>query len=189
MTRIRADYEARCASKRRAQQDIVEHLPFLYETACRYEGVRVIELGVRRGNSTSAFLAAAYERDGQVWSCDFKRPLVPQWWHDLDRWTFYQGDDRPKGARVVAPSGCDVLFIDTSHTYPHTKEELRAYGPRVCPGGVILCHDTDMGGVSRALDELYPEWVYRLGCNGLGVVEVPEDPSFSEVVEAFDATS
>ena len=177
MTRIRADYEARCASKERAQADIVGHLPFLYETACSYDGVQVIELGVRRGNSTSAFLAAVHKKHGHLWSVDVQRSvrnLVPQWWHDLDYWTLHTG--RSLGARALqkAPRECDVLFLDASHT--ETYEELQAYAPRVRPGGMVLAHDTDNplfdGEVSRAMDHYFGEWENRTGCEGLGMARL-----------------
>src|SRR5690348_17788993 len=40
----------------------------------------------------------------------------------------------------------DVFFLDTSHEYDHTLAELRAYMPRVAPGGVALFHDTNIIG-------------------------------------------
>ena len=50
--------------------DITEYLPFLYEQARSREGVRVLEFGTRKGNSTLAFLAGAEESGGHVWSND-----------------------------------------------------------------------------------------------------------------------
>jgi predicted O-methyltransferase YrrM len=40
------------------------------------------------------------------------------------------------------PAAIDVLFIDSSHDYLETLEELRIYSPRMTEGGCIVMHDT-----------------------------------------------
>ena len=115
--------------------DIVDHLPRLREEACR-PNVVVIELGVRGGNSTAAFLDAAELYEGHVWSVD-----IADCPGEHERWTFIQGDDMDVVDQLPE---CDVLFIDTSHHYEHTLEELKAYVPKVRDGGVVLLHDTEL---------------------------------------------
>jgi hypothetical protein len=116
---------------------------------------------------------------------------VPPHWFDSDLWTFVQADD----LKVVdeAPT-CDVLFIDTTHGYQQTWNELLNYAPKVRTGGVILLHDTELERpelsphddpfpVRRATEEFLAlgllgllgadfdvEWVP--GCNGLAVIRV-----------------
>ena len=126
--------------------DIRDQMPLLYEAAAAYTGVKVLELGVRTGNSTTAFLAAAEEAGGHVWSVDVDPPHAPgELWTGSGRWTFLQGDDLkialPEESPGV-PLRPDVLFIDTDHTYEHTLAELRRYVPLVGEGGVVLMHDT-----------------------------------------------
>jgi predicted O-methyltransferase YrrM len=172
------------------RSDIREYLPFLYETARSYPGVRVLELGTRQGNSTLAFLAAAEAAGGHVWSCDIAdvtrdpQGMLP--WKGTPRWTFIRGDDMHPAVRAALPGGYDVLFIDTSHEYGHTLAELRACMPRLVPGGVALLHDTDLTGwpgydwtgtvppVRQALGEYCAEaglsWENMPGKYGLGVV-------------------
>lgn len=178
------EYGIRCAEP----SDIQDWLPTLHDEACRYPEVRVLELGVRSGNSTAAFLAAADKVDGHVWSVDITPARVPQWWHDRGRWTFVLGADVPPPDGL--PAEVDVLFIDTSHHYQHTYDELTWYAGRVRPGGVILLHDTDLYlpddridgelpfPVKRALDRFCDEhaqkWENRPGCNGLGVLRISE---------------
>jgi predicted O-methyltransferase YrrM len=165
--------------------DIVQHLPRLFEEASRGE-IRVIELGVRSGNSTAAFLAGVEEHAGHVYSVDVVRPRVP--WRLHPQWSFILGDDLEVADRIPR---CDVLFIDTSHHYEHTLAELDAYVPKVKPGGVVLLHDTELEQpegappddppfpVRAAVDEwcsthgLTPEYV--TGCYGLGVIRIPEE--------------
>lgn len=172
-------YQVRC----REVSDIAGHLPFLHDTALRYQDPKIIELGVRSGNSTSAFLAAICEAGGHLWSADVNVPQVPEWWRELP-WTVLTGDDMAESVWKVieaeaAPA--DVLFIDTSHELQHTLDELARYVPMVRPGGIVLMHDTEWQGreVAAALDKFCPErgltWVNRTGYNGLGVINIPEE--------------
>ncbi len=169
--------------------DIQADLPFLYETAKSREKVRVLELGTRQGNSTLAFLAAAEAADGHVWSCDIfpvlSDPNGMRPWSRHPRWTFIQGDDMDVALQARLPLEVDVLFIDTSHLYEHTLQELHAFMPRVAPGGVGLFHDTDLymnvsgvqddyPQVSKALNEYCRQtgqsWENITGEYGLGII-------------------
>lgn len=169
-------------------------MSFLRETAASYPEPAVIEAGVRTGNSTACFLAAALERDGQVWSVDIAPAQVPARWHDTPCWHFLQADDISEQAQAWLPGKCDVLFIDSSHQYGHTLAELALYVPRVRPGGVVLLHDTEWeqtgptpdhcrqlgepgGAVTAALDEWTARtgmaWENRPGSYGLGIIRIP----------------
>jgi len=185
ITTVHDDYRDRVAR----WSDIQEYLPFLHETARSYDKVRVLELGTRSGNSTMAFLAAAGIVDGHVTSVDLEQVTNPGnsmvLWKDCPYWTFIQGDDMNEAVQALLPPEVDVLFIDTSHEYGHTLQELHAYMPRVAPGGVALFHDTRNFGtwsepgdtippVQRALDDYCsPEglfWENLPGKYGLGVI-------------------
>ena len=169
--------------------DIQEYMPFLHETARSYPQVRVLELGSRKGNSTLAFLAAAAAVNGHVWSGDItdvtRNPEVRPWAR-IPGWTFICGDDMDPGVQARFPDQVDVFFLDTSHEYEHTLAELRAYMPRVVPGGVALFHDTNLLGwggnpprddvpeVRQALDAWCAEtglaWENIPGQYGLGCI-------------------
>ncbi len=88
------------------------------------------------------------------------------------------------------PEDVDVVFIDTVHTYTHTLAELMAYSERVRPGGVIVCHDTELdhaptdpGPPEFPVATAIQEWVqvsgwhveWHAGCYGLAVIRKPED--------------
>lgn len=45
----------------------------------------------------------------------------------------------------------DWVYIDTTHAYELTAAELRAYAPKVKPGGFIVGHDYVMGNWSKVL--------------------------------------
>lgn len=170
--------------------DIRQHLPELHRSVIGWQFARVLELGTRSGYSASAFLAALeLNGAGHLWSVDVNDPEVPAWWLDSPFWSFLKADDMSAEALAFGPPQVEVLFIDTSHEYGHTLAELRAYVPRVKPGGTVLMHDTEWrdgnlddagpheSEVGRALDEYCAEsglsWVNRPGCYGLGVMEIP----------------
>lgn len=179
-----AEYQGRCS----VWSDIVGHLPTLHGHVLRYTEPAVVELGVRSGNSTSAFLAAAALVGGHVWSVDIGLPQAPGWWWQTGLWSPIVGNDMDPAVLARLPETFDVLFIDTSHAYDHTLEELRTYVPRVKPGGVVLCHDTELEApelvgpqppfpVAKAIGEYCAEtgltWENITGSYGLGVIEVP----------------
>lgn len=176
---------------KRASQwsDLGRHLPYLYQVAHSIAAPVVIELGVRSGVSTSAFLRAVAERGGHVHSVDINHPDVPMWWAETGLWTFHVGDDLDVGIMSLLPDEADIVFIDTSHFYDQTYGELLNYVPRTRPGGLVLLHDTELvmpAGftgdpypVRRALDDYAAEtgvtWTNRDGDSGLGVIRIPRE--------------
>jgi cephalosporin hydroxylase len=83
-----------------------------------------------------------------------------------------------------------VLFIDTSHAYEHTLWELENWSSKVRPGGVIVCHDTELERpwdppcpetdpdfpVASAIDKFCADhglrWLNIPGCWGLGIIKL-----------------
>lgn len=169
-------FEQRCTE----DSDIVGHLPRLFMEAA-IGNAQVIELGVRTGNSTSAFLAAVEQHGGHVWSVDIVQPDVP--WLGHPQWTLIVGDDRYTAEQL--PDDVDVLFIDTSHFYKDTLRELAMYVPKVRAGGVVLMHDTELGRqtprepvypVRQAIERYFKRTPYHreyvTGSCGLGVIRL-----------------
>ena len=120
--------------------DIYLHLPRLYGLVLETQAQHVIELGTRTGVSTVAFLAALETTGGHLTSVDLdpKPPIG-----DHEQWRFIQGDDTdPLVFAALDPAG--IVFIDTSHAFHHTMEELVVYAPRVSSGGFIVLHDTEV---------------------------------------------
>jgi Methyltransferase domain len=169
--------------RRMMPSDIMEYLPLLYAYARLYVGARILEIGSRTGNSTLAFLFAAQETGGHVWSVDID-PEVPTNpdgmapWADDPTWTFTAGDACDPQVAAQQPAEVDILFIDAGHLYAETKAELDLYMPRLVLGGTALLHDTrldwDDFGVRRALDfycGLHDlTWCDLPGTCGLGVL-------------------
>jgi cephalosporin hydroxylase len=163
--------------------DIVGHLPMFVQMVARLEAKHVIELGTRSGVSTVAWLYALEQTGGHLTSIDLDpRPDIGEWEH----WTFIQGDDLD--ARIVGGlAQADIVFIDTSHLFEHTRAELGVYRWLVRRGGLIVCHDTQLerpeGAPARprfpvrtAIEEFCAEegfrWTEHPGSWGLGVIEL-----------------
>ena len=182
---------AECEARLTTWSDIQGHLQFLHDLVTARPGARVLELGVRSGTSTAVLLDAVDLAKGHLWSVDLEPPRVPSWWPLTGRWTLTVGDDLAAHVLAQQPTMVDVLLIDTSHTYDHTLAELDAYVPRMRPGGVVCCHDTELvghdargygvtgpdGPVRRALDDYCDaadlSWSERPGSFGMGVIEIP----------------
>jgi len=179
---FQSEYEKRLA----AWSDIQEHLPFLYEHAAKSKSV--LELGVRSGISTAALLAGVERSGGNLWSVDIEKPRVPEWWFVSPIWGLTIGDDLDPEVARLQPDKIDMLFIDTTHFYEQTMAELRVYVPRVNPGGIACCHDTELPAlpgypegyesfmVAKALEAFCAEtglkWENRTGSYGLGVIRI-----------------
>lgn len=178
---LAADYERVC----RIPSDIYLHLPRMVELVDQLDASHVIELGTRTGVSTIAWLYALEGR-GRLTSVDLA-PAPPIGEHD--HWSFIQGDDcSPEVIAQMTPA--EIVFIDTSHHYLHTIQELDLYLPLVKPGGRIVLHDTQLrrpeGSPSRplfpvrtAVVEFTAEhafrWTENPECWGFGEIEIPRE--------------
>ena len=60
-----------------------------------------------------------------------------------------------KAAALYADASLDFVFIDAGHTYENASADIRAWLPKVKPGGHIAGHDYGSApGVNRAVNEL-----------------------------------
>ena len=185
-----AEYQARLAEPSHREgggNDIKDEMPYLLARAEGYQHVRVLEIGVRSGRSTSAFLAAAARVGGHLWSIDMNPPQVPDWWLECGYWTFTQARSLDVDPRLAwGVDEFDIVFLDGDHSEAGVLAELRKFTPCVAAGGFIGSHDTNLDdpvlagqipGVRQALDLFCAEtgrvWHERGGQFGLGVIEAP----------------
>jgi len=142
-----------------ANRDMVPHLSTLTDYASRCQVI--VELGVRGGVSSWAFLDGLDE--GRLISVDIDdcRQSVPERVRNDHRWTFLHGDDMDPVIQAQLPGAADLVFIDTSHEYAHTVLEL-AMASAMDPSW-ILCHDADWPGVALATAEFCTDndWAIR----------------------------
>lgn len=139
--------------------DISDHLNFLNLLIEVSKPDVILELGTRGGESTRV-LENYCKKNGKIGrSIDLS--AAPMWLEQNENWRHYVGDDCKLGSQIIQekkwPSGeifkgIDFLFLDTSHEYLHTKDELRIFVPLMNPGGLLVLHDTNLSSLpSRRL--------------------------------------
>ena len=178
---LAAEYER----LRNTPSDIYEHLPTFVRLVRERNAQHVVELGTRTGVSTVAWLHALESTGGRLTSVDIdaKPPIG-----EFDHWTFVQGSDLDP-AVFASIDDADIIFVDTSHLCEQTLRELNLYRHIVKPGGLVLCHDTELRRpetagpgeppfpVRRAVEEFCAAeglaFTIDPRCWGLAVIEVP----------------
>lgn len=155
-----------------APGDIRHYLHHLYWLARMTHKIgKIVELGVREGDSTRALLAACQDVGASLWSYDIENagPVVPQKtaqygipWFDGVPWFFLQ-QDSVKAAQDWPHGAVDLVFVDTDHSYETTRAEISAWHRHVRPGGAMAFHDyclRDAGrdGVGPAVEEFANRW-------------------------------
>ena len=153
-----------------------DHLQFIYLQA---EG-KILELGTREGVSTSAFLYGVEQNGGHVWSVDLNEKCR-EVFRGHDQWTFIHGNslDVARLEEFGVPEELDLLFCDTVHTYEQVNLELKTWGPRVKPNGLILVHGINKYPQVQDACEGYAKsnglmFRARPGNGGLAVIGSPD---------------
>ena len=140
----------------------------------------IVELGTRGGESTKAVLAAASYSQATVLSIDVDDCGYVDLPEDFQKnWHFVQSDDVIFGqdhfidwckSNGTKPE-IDVLFIDSSHLYEHTKQEIDIWFKYIAEDGIVIFHDTNMARLYRKLNNsLAFGWN-----NNRGVIRAIED--------------
>lgn len=139
-----------------SRSDISDHLETLYRLALDHKAGLVVELGVRSGESSFVLEKAVRKTGGWLISVDLEDT---EFTSDYGRWHFIRMDDRELAARFTAemkqrgvPETIDFLFLDTSHTYADTVEELNAWMPLLSKRAIVALHDTNMATIFRRKD-------------------------------------
>ncbi len=135
------------------ERAITEHLPYLRNLATGL--TYVCEFGVRHGASASAFLLGA----DFVYSYDIKETSKARRLQAIvgSRWTYTIASS----LSVRIPM-CDLLFIDSLHTYAQCDQELHAHAHRV--RRYLVFHDTlTFGSVGADGETGRQQWAYQAG--------------------------
>jgi len=136
--------------------DFSDHLipVFIEGLTCRPR--LIVELGTRDGESTFVFERVARLCGSTLLSVDIDDCLQAS---SCPAWNFVKSDDVAFAGKFEAwcksrniEHEVDLLFIDTSHLYEHTKAEIKAWLPYMSQAGKVIFHDTNMRLFYRRAD-------------------------------------
>lgn len=142
----------------------------------------ILELGTGgdSAHSTGMFLYWLYASEvanPKLVSVD-RHPLSHVWlrYRSYPIWNFIQGDSITAMKNLISrqmplPDAYDMIFIDSSHTYPHTLKEIQQASYMT---DAILLDDTTVDQVKKSLDEfLYvnPYWLRIDLASGVTLIE------------------
>ncbi len=127
--------------------DISDHLVDLFWESFSVEPKLIVELGVGPGESNFVLGTIANLFDANLVSVD-RNPKTEK--QSSDRHFFINRDDVEFATdfnqwcqeRNIKPS-IDILFIDTSHKYEHTLEEIKHWFGFLSDGSKAFFHDTN----------------------------------------------
>jgi predicted O-methyltransferase YrrM len=136
---------------------------FLGQLAHYLNAQTVVELGCFVGWS-SAHLALALKasnRGGRLFCVDYMQRYLDVAMANLRRHglsdlaTPVCGRSLDAAVMAALPEKIDIVFLDTSHAYPATRDEILAYAARLTPAGCLVLHDsTSASGVRRSVQEV-----------------------------------
>jgi predicted O-methyltransferase YrrM len=160
---------------------------FLGELAFRQDARTIVELGCFVGWTTAHLALALRSRGsgGRLYALDYQQDYLDTMMANLRR---HDGLDREvtpiRGMSLdpsvlsSLPAKIDLVFLDTSHAYPATRDEILAYAERLTPKGFLVLHDSlNASGVRRSVHELSGQFrVLTFGTersNGVTVLQRP----------------
>jgi len=126
--------------------DITSHVPTLLCYALLQEPKIILELGVRGGESTIPLYKAAGCFNTFLIGVDIA-PDQNVYTHLKNAFFFQINDlDFPQlfSATYGSDKKCDIIFIDTSHEYDHTLQEITQFVPLLSEQGFIAFHDSNV---------------------------------------------
>ncbi len=119
--------------------DISEHLLRIYDTVIKKSPKIIVELGIRKGMSTFVLSKAAQDINAALIGVDIEDCSKFCNWN---KWKFVKMNDLD--FVDTFKDKIDALFIDTSHTFEHTINELKKFLPKMNKQGIIIMHDTNV---------------------------------------------
>lgn len=119
----------------------------------------VVELGCFIGYTTAHIATALKTCNGHVYFVDLEKRAVEATRANLERMGLAQfgtplvGPSCDSTMMAQLPAEINLAFIDTSHGYDDTVQEIETYGRRLSAGGCLVLHDTvRCPGVRIAVD-------------------------------------
>ncbi len=128
--------------------DISDHLEAIFIESMIVKPKLIVELGVRTGQSTFVFERVAKLCNSFLLSVDISPQQRKTTW---SKSAFIQRDDilvaddfKSMCTKNNLEPKIDVLFIDTSHEYNHTKKEIAKWFPFLSERSMVFFHDANV---------------------------------------------
>jgi hypothetical protein len=127
--------------------DISDHLVTIYLEALKMNPKVIVELGVGNGQSSIAFNCVNKEIGSQLFGIDIE-PNARNSYNNLVNSKFILADDCAivNEYKTMFGPNIDVLMIDSSHYYEHTKDEISKWFPLLSDKSLVIFHDTYISG-------------------------------------------
>lgn len=116
----------------------------MYERTKQKDKPVILELGTRKGISTTMFLQVCQENGGHLYSVDIED------FSDIfsgDNWTFILSDsvaiDKICNKYPELKNGIDILLIDSLHKRSHVEKEMYGWFPLLNKNAIIFFDDLD----------------------------------------------
>ncbi|MDR3646000.1 MAG: class I SAM-dependent methyltransferase [Candidatus Babeliales bacterium] len=135
--------------------DISNFLPIIFAYTISAKPKNILELGVRSAESTIAFSKAAALIDAKLIGVDLD-VNIPENYRALNNASYFSMNDLEFPNFYIwdkqfPKEKFDIIFIDTSHVYQHTMDEIRAFLPLLSDNGMLMFHDSHMSPLENDL--------------------------------------
>lgn len=176
---------------------------------------RILEIGVFKGQTTAVLSKAAGRRDGYVIAVDpmtwASKPAsigehIDAWLHPFSyERAFWRNVAKSGHENVTLKKHLstdeklladpdprlkefDLVFVDGEHTYDGAKADVRNWGTRVRPGGLLLLHDVSdrFPGVVKVFRELETTAGYSVVWPRRGTVGIVKVAANAAVASSSD---
>lgn len=187
----------------------LQHIPFAFWLISILKPLKVVELGVHRGASLTAFCQAVKECElktevigvdtweGDAHTGEYGSEILNELAEYVSRYRFPVRLLRKTFTEAltdVEDASVDLLHIDGFHTYAAVEEDFRTWIPKLSRRGIILFHDVNVYERDFGVHKLWREVSGKFPCfeflhgHGLGVLavgsEIPEQ--LQELFKARD---
>jgi Methyltransferase domain len=162
---------------RSRRTNISDHLTTIFRESILVRPRVIVELGIGEGESHFVLEKAAQHCGAQLVSVDIND--CSQVCSHRAGCHVVQADDVEFAVRFpqwlrelsIESSSIDLLFLDTSHLYEHTVQELQAWFPLLSTHCKVIFHDTNLRYIMRRADgTLWLAWA-----NDRGVIRAIEE--------------
>jgi len=141
----------------RNPSDISDYLTTIFCEVLAAQPRLIVELGVRAGESRFALEEAAKLNESCLVSVDVADSgsvcrQSPRWYFVKDDDIHFAGIFRQWCSERGIEPAVDVLFIDTSHIYEYTVQEIHTWFPCLSTNCKVIFHDTNLKRFCRRLD-------------------------------------